>query len=175
MDHAPALPHRQLAALDERLAGAAARPVALPETIVVDRGKVFVSAAFTAACEHLGISVQPAPPRAPTAKGIVERTFGTINALFCQHLPGYTGSDVTRRGPDTEKDACYSVAQLQDLLDEWLVHYHHRPHEGLRHPMMPRKALTPNQMWAALVAVAGHEYVGEFEERMSLSAGNALD
>ncbi|MFD7178241.1 Mu transposase C-terminal domain-containing protein [Streptomyces sp. NPDC059929] len=156
MDHARVLPHQRLATLDERLAGAAARPVVLPETIVVDRGKVFVSAAFTTACETLGISVQPAPPRAPTAKGIVERTFGSINALFCQHLPGYTGSDVTRRGPDTEKDACYSVAQLQDLLDEWLVHYHHRPHEGLRHPMMPRKALAPNQMWAALVAVAGH-------------------
>ncbi|WP_457493368.1 Mu transposase C-terminal domain-containing protein [Streptomyces sp. P5_D11] len=156
MDHAPALPHPRLATLDERLTDAAARPVVLPETIVVDRGKVFVSRAFTAACETLGISVQPAPPHAPTAKGIVERTFGTINHLFCQHLPGYTGSDVTRRGPDTEKDACYSVAQLQDLLDEWLVHYHHRPHEGLRHPMMPRKALTPNQMWAALVAVAGY-------------------
>ncbi|MFG2934078.1 hypothetical protein [Streptomyces achromogenes] len=42
MNHAPALPHRQLAALDERLAGAAARPVVLAETIVVDRGKVFV-------------------------------------------------------------------------------------------------------------------------------------
>ena len=45
--------------------------------------------------------------------------------------------------------------QLQDLLDEWLVHYHHRPHEGLRHPTLPKKALTPNQMWAALIAVAG--------------------
>ncbi|MDX3588936.1 DDE-type integrase/transposase/recombinase [Streptomyces europaeiscabiei] len=156
MDHAPALPHQRLTTLDERLAGAAARPVVLPETIVVDRGRVFVSRAFTAACETLGISVQPAPPFAPTAKGIVERAFGTINHLFCQHLPGYTGSDVTRRGPDAEQDACYSVPHLQDLLDEWLVHYHHRPHEGLRHPMMPRKALTPNQMWAALVAVAGH-------------------
>ncbi|MDT0392318.1 hypothetical protein [Streptomyces dubilierae] len=48
MEHASALPHQRLAALDERLAGAAARPVALPETIVVDRGKVFVSAGFTA-------------------------------------------------------------------------------------------------------------------------------
>ncbi|WP_329151631.1 Mu transposase C-terminal domain-containing protein [Streptomyces anulatus] len=36
------------------------------------------------------------------------------------------------------------------------MHYHHRPHEGLRHPMMPRKALTPNQMWAVLVAAAGY-------------------
>ncbi|MET4644500.1 transposase InsO family protein [Streptomyces atratus] len=136
-------------------ADAAARPVVLPETIVVDRGKIFVSRAFTAACETLGISVQPAPPHAPTAKAIVERTFGTINHLFCQHLPGYTGSDVTRRGPDTEQEACYSVAHLPDLLDEWLVH-HHRPHEGLRHPMMPKRALTPNQMWAALIAVAGY-------------------
>ncbi len=69
MDHARALPHQRLATLDERLAGAAARPVVLPETIVVDRGKVFVSRAFTAACESLGISVQPAPPRAPHRKG----------------------------------------------------------------------------------------------------------
>ncbi|MFJ5220574.1 Mu transposase C-terminal domain-containing protein [Streptomyces sp. NPDC088354] len=36
------------------------------------------------------------------------------------------------------------------------MHYHHRPHGGLRHPMMPKKALTPNEMWAALVAVAGY-------------------
>ncbi|CAM5640160.1 hypothetical protein [Streptomyces afghaniensis 772] [Streptomyces afghaniensis] len=147
---------QRLLTLDERLEGAAARPVVVPETIVVDRGKVYLSEAFTAACETLGISVQPTPPHAPAAKGIVERTFGTINALLCQHLPGYTGSDVTRRGPDAETEACFSVAQLQDLLDEWLVHYHHRPHEGLRHPTLPRKALTPNQMWAALIAVAGH-------------------
>ncbi|MEU1439263.1 Mu transposase C-terminal domain-containing protein [Streptomyces sp. NPDC005786] len=31
-----------------------------------------------------------------------------------------------------------------------------RPHEGLCHPVLPRAALTPNQMWAALVCVAGH-------------------
>ncbi|MCF2532261.1 DDE-type integrase/transposase/recombinase [Yinghuangia sp. KLBMP8922] len=155
-DRSRVLPHRRLTALDERLAGAAARPVAVPETIVVDRGKVFVSRAFTAACEALGISVQPAPPFAPTAKGIVERTFGSINSLFCQHLPGYTGPNVTRRGRDAEREACLSVPELQDLLDEWLVHWHHRPHEGLRHPVMPKAALTPNQMWAALVAAAGY-------------------
>ncbi|MFI1386439.1 hypothetical protein [Embleya sp. NPDC020886] len=36
------------------------------------------------------------------------------------------------------------------------MHWHHRPHEGLRHPVMPKVALTPNRMWAALVAVAGY-------------------
>ncbi|MFC4036322.1 Mu transposase C-terminal domain-containing protein [Streptomyces polygonati] len=148
--------HQRLLTLDERLAGAAARPVVIPETVVVDRGKIYLSTAFTAACQTLGISVQPAPPHAPTAKGIVERTFGSINTLFCQHLPGYTGSDVTRCGRDIEQDACHTVPALQDLLDEWLVHWHMRPHEGLRHPVLPRAALTPNQMWAALVCVAGH-------------------
>ncbi|MGW4766388.1 transposase, partial [Streptomyces pseudogriseolus] len=100
--------------------------------------------------------VQAAPPFAPTAKGIVERTFGSINTLFCQHLPGYTGSDVTRRGKNAAHEARYSVPELQDLLDEWLVHYHHRPHQGLRHPLLPKTALSPNQMWTALVSVAGY-------------------
>ncbi|MFF1651670.1 hypothetical protein [Streptomyces sp. NPDC058240] len=115
-----------------------------------------VSRAFTAACETLGISAQVAPPFTPTAEGIVERDFGSINSLFCQHLPGHTGSDVARRGRDIERETCYTVAQLQDLLDEWLAHWHHRPHEGLRHPVLPRAALTPNPMWAALAAVAGY-------------------
>lgn len=48
------------------------------------------------------------------------------------------------------------AARAGKRLDEWLVHYRHRPHEGLRHPTLPKKALTPNQMWAALVAVAGY-------------------
>ncbi|MGW8777534.1 hypothetical protein ACWGNM_05610 [Streptomyces sp. NPDC055796] len=86
----------------------------------------------------------------------MERTFGTINTLFCQHLPGYTGPDITQRGPNTHLEARSTVPQLQDLLDEWLVHYHHRPHEGLRHPVLPRAALTPNHMRAALISVAGH-------------------
>ncbi|WP_337662659.1 hypothetical protein [Streptomyces sp. McG8] len=132
----------------------------VPETIVVDRGKVYVSAAFTAACETLGISVQPTPRYAPAAKGIVERTFGTINALLYQHLPGCTSSDVTRpRAGGRNRGLLLSVAQLQDLLDEWLVHCHHRLHEDPRHPALPRKALTPNQMWAALIVGGAEELV----------------
>ncbi|WP_344588533.1 Mu transposase C-terminal domain-containing protein [Kitasatospora paracochleata] len=155
-DHSPALNREALVAVDERLAQAAARPVVVPETIVVDRGKVYLSTTFTAACRTLGISVQPAPPHAPTAKGIVERTFGSINTLLWQYVPGYTGPNVAQRGRDVEEHACYSVAQLQDVLDEWLVHWHHRPHQGLRHPALPKVRLTPMQMWDALVAVAGH-------------------
>ncbi|MFD7529878.1 MULTISPECIES: hypothetical protein [unclassified Streptomyces] len=41
------------------------------------------------------------------------------------------------------------------MLEESFAHFHHRPHEGLRHPVLPKVALWPNQMWAALASVAG--------------------
>ncbi|MFF2813817.1 hypothetical protein ACFVT2_42985 [Streptomyces sp. NPDC058000] len=31
-----------------------------------------------------------------------------------------------------------------------------RPHEGLRHPVLPKTVLTPNEMWAALITVCGY-------------------
>ena len=60
------IPHRRLLALDARLHHAAARPVIVPETIVTDRGAVFVSETFVRACARLGISVDPARPGTPT-------------------------------------------------------------------------------------------------------------
>ncbi|MFJ2264455.1 transposase [Streptomyces sp. NPDC087844] len=152
-----AVPYDRLLALDARLEQAAARPVVVPETIVIDRGAIFVSAAFLAACETLGVSVQPTPPRSPAAKGAVERTFGSINTLFAQHVAGYTGSHVLERGEAVEDEARFTVAQLQELLDEWVTaRWQHRRHEGLRHPVLPKKALTPNEMWGALLGASGY-------------------
>ncbi len=62
------LPHRRLLELDQRLEHAAARPVIVPETIVCDRGSVFISRNFRTACATLGISFQPAHPYTPTDK-----------------------------------------------------------------------------------------------------------
>ncbi|MEU9671515.1 transposase [Streptomyces bobili] len=152
-----AVPYDRLLALDARLEQAAARPVVVPETIVIDRGAIFVSAAFLAACETLGVSVQPTPPRSPAAKGAVERTFGSINTLVAQHIAGYTGSHILERGKAAEDEARFTVAQLQELLDEWITaRWQHRPHEGLRHPVLPKKALTPNEMWGALLGASGY-------------------
>ncbi|MFD8900503.1 transposase [Streptomyces ardesiacus] len=152
-----AVPYDRLLALDARLEQAAARPVVVPETIVIDRGRVFLSAAFLAACESLGVSVQPAPPRSPTAKGAVERTFGSINTLFAQHVAGYTGPHILARGEAVEDEARFTVAQMQELLDEWITAcWQHRPHDGLRHPFLPKKALSPGEMWAALLGASGY-------------------
>jgi transposase InsO family protein len=149
------LPHARLLGIDARMELAAARPVIVPDTIVIDGGKVFISETFTRACERLGISVQRARPRTPTDKPVVEATFASVNTLFCQHVAAYTGSNVTLRGADVT--AAWTLTELQDLLDEWiLAGWQPRPHEALRDPLAPRRALSPNEKYAALVAAAGY-------------------
>ena len=49
------------------------------------------------------------------------------------------------------------MAELQELLDEWLVAFWlNRPHDGLRDPEHPGRAFTPNEKYAALVEAAGY-------------------
>lgn len=62
------LPHVRLVDVDTRMEQAAAKPVIVPDTIVIDGGRVFISDTFIRACERLGISVQKARPGTPTDK-----------------------------------------------------------------------------------------------------------
>jgi hypothetical protein len=151
------IPHQRLLSLDARVAQAAAKPVIVPDTIVCDRHRVFLSEAFLRACQTLGISVQPAHPATPTDKSVIERTFESVNTLFCQHVAGYVGASVTMRGTRAHAQAVWSIADLQELLDEWIVAgWQSRPHDSLRDPHLPGRALSPNEMFAALVAAAGY-------------------
>src|SRR6266851_4069670 len=150
------IPCRRLVSIDARLELAAAKPVIVPDTVVIDHGKVFLSEVFLRAADTLGLSVQPAHEQTGSDKAVMERTFGSINTLFCQHVAGYTGRDVTRRGTDVADRAVWSLADLQELLDEWIICWQSRPHEGLRHPFTPDRAASPNEVYAALVAAAGY-------------------
>ena len=82
---------------------------------------VYMSQAFRSACRALGISFQPSHKDSPWEKGTVERSLGSVATLFAQHVAGYVGSSVERRGKDAEQDAAWSIIELQDLLDEWIV------------------------------------------------------
>ncbi|CAM4337814.1 Mu transposase C-terminal domain-containing protein [Nocardia ninae] len=151
------LPHRRLTGIDQRLADAAARPVIAPETIVVDHGKAYLSQTFRSACLSLGINLQPAHPDTPTDKAKVERTLGSVGTLFAQYVAGYVGPCVERRGKNAERHAVWSMLELQQLLDEWIVAvWQNRPHDGLRDPVTPAKALTPNEMYSAMVELTGY-------------------
>ncbi|WP_426513010.1 hypothetical protein ACPPVO_21590 [Dactylosporangium sp. McL0621] len=131
------LPHARLLDVDARMESAAAKPVIVPDTIVIDGGQVFVSDTFTRACARLGVSVQNCRPGTPTDKGIVEATFDAINTLFCQHVAAYTGSNTQLRGDRVDAQAAWTVRDLQDLLDEWLLLWQARPHDALRDPYFP--------------------------------------
>ncbi|HVB42375.1 MAG TPA: Mu transposase C-terminal domain-containing protein [Streptosporangiaceae bacterium] len=151
------LPYERLLAIDARLEHAAARPVIVPDTIVIDHGSVFVSAAFRSACRHLGISIQPAHLGSGSEKGHIERCFGSVGSLFCQFVSGYAGRSPDRRGRHVEDEPLWSMAELQELLDEWLAAFWlNRPHDGLRDPEHPGRAFTPNEKYAALVEAAGY-------------------
>ena len=151
------LPYERLLDIDARLEHAAARPVIVPDTIVIDHGSVFVSAAFRSACRHLGISIQPAHLGSGSEKGHIERYFGSVASLFCQFASGYAGRSPDRRGRHVEDQPLWSMAELQELLDEWLVAFWlNRRHDGLRDPEHPGRAFTPNEKYAALVEAAGY-------------------
>ena len=92
------LPHQSLTSIDARLEHAAARPVIVPETIVCDHGKAYLSATFRSACRSLGISLAPAHPDTPTDKPVIERTLGSVSTLFAQYVAGYAGRSTEHRG-----------------------------------------------------------------------------
>jgi transposase InsO family protein len=94
------MPRARLVDVDTRMREAAARPVIIPDQIVIDHGRVFVSETFERACERLGISVQPARKDTPTDKGVVEATNAAVKTLFAQHVAGYTGGNPALRGRD---------------------------------------------------------------------------
>lgn len=151
------LPHSRLLSIDERLEHAAARPVIVPETIVCDHGKVFVSHNFRASCRFLGINFQPAHEGTPTDKPHIERMLGSVASLFAQFVAGYTGCGPEHRGRGIEAQRLWSLHELQELLDEWLISaWQNRRHDGLRDPRHAGRAFTPNERYAMLVETAGY-------------------
>ena len=98
---------------------------------------MFVSESFKASCAFLGISFQPARKATGTDKPHIERMLGSVATMFAQYVSGYTGRSPEYRGRGAEKNAVWSLPELQDLLDQWLVIWQSRPHDGLRDPLHP--------------------------------------
>ena len=135
-------------------------PAVAPETLVVDHGKIYVSAHLRSVCARLGISIQPARPFQPTDKAVVERVFRTIGEDLLAALPGYKGPDVYGRGEHPELEAYYFIDELEVIIREWIAErYHRRPHHGLVVPEVPGLDLCPNDAFELGVARAGRMLV----------------
>jgi len=128
---------------------------ALPDTIVVDHGKVYLAEHTKGVCHRLGINVQPAISHKPTDKPTIERFFRTLRQQLLEHLPAYKGPDVYSRGKDVEAEAFYYVAELEAIIRDWVGIYHHSPHQGLCDPLLPHVDLSPAEMFARGMAASG--------------------
>lgn len=143
-------------AVDGTFVGAAG-PAIVPETVVIDHGKIYVSEHMTSVCQRLGISIQPARLRTGRDKGPVERFFRTIREDLLQILPGYKGPDIHSRGLDPESEAFFYLDELEAIIREWVaVEYHRRPHDSLVDPHVPGLRMSPAQMFEHGIARAGY-------------------
>ena len=135
----------------------AANPAVVPETLVVDHGKIYVGEHLTSACRRLGISIQPARVRVAHDKGPVERFFRTVREGFLLELPGYKGPDLYSRGVSPEREAVFFIDELEALLREWIAAvYHRRPHDGIGETGLWALRMSPAQMFEHGVTRAGY-------------------
>ncbi|MET9221760.1 integrase [Streptomyces sp. NPDC003300] len=152
------LPYEELVAVDPRFAHAAARPVIIPDLVVIDHGKVFAGRTFRDACAYLGISLRTARKGVGSDKAIVERAFLSIKSGFSQYVNSYTGNRPMRMRTSVDGKQLWTLAELDDLLQQWIaLEWQNKPHPELVDPFdayMPE--LTPNQMYAACVAAEGY-------------------
>lgn len=68
------------------MAMAAAKPVIVPNTVVIDHGKVFLSEVFLRAADTLGISVQPAHQQTATDLLAAIASYGNLWTLSYKRL-----------------------------------------------------------------------------------------
>lgn len=91
----------------------------IPQYLYTDAGKDFKSQHLEQVTTELGIVC--CLRRKPSDGGIVERPFGTFNSELFSTLPGYTGSDVSKRPPQAEEQACITLLQIEKLLVRYIV------------------------------------------------------
>ena len=131
-----------------------------PQRVMMDNGNDFAGGVFRAAAAAHGIDITLSAPHTPTDKPNVERTFGSINSLFTQYLPGYTGRSPEHRGRNVHEEDLLDISGLYELFDDWVMEsWQNRPHRGNTDPADPSVRLSPNQMVAAASKVTSMLYL----------------
>ncbi|OFA48231.1 transposase [Streptomyces xinghaiensis] len=147
------LPGR-LMSLEARIEATAVRPAAIPETLAFDPATAATTSRFLSVHESLGVSLEAVSAR----KGgrAAAETVQVLAGLFTRHAcAAALAARSARPGEDGTGPAVLSLLHLQDVLDEWIsAVWHTRPQEALRHPLMPRAAPSPDEMWEVLLGAA---------------------
>ncbi|MEZ8742038.1 Mu transposase C-terminal domain-containing protein [Photobacterium swingsii] len=113
----------------------------IPDLLVTDNGKEFLSKAFDSACESLLITVHQNKVETPDNKPHVERTYGTVNTTLFDDLPGKAFSHyLQREGYDSVCEATLTLDEIKTIYLIWLIDiYHPSPNQ--------RGTNCPNVAW----------------------------
>lgn len=151
----------------------------LPEWLISDRGKEFLSRSFRTACLLLHVYPIALPGRKPWLKAAVERIFRTFHARVFDLQEGTTKA----WNPDvynSAKRARLSRSEFDRLIVEWIVDdYHQTPHPALLRKY--GREMAPQEAWTMLVDRYGVRWApdpdhafritGEIFKRKILSTG----
>lgn len=101
--------------------------------IIVDNGAEFRSEAFEDAAKSAGFAVRHCPLRKSRYRGLVERTFPTIQGMITEKLRGASLPIAKTRklGYDAKKFACVTTNQVEAVANWAMAEYHTNKHAGL--------------------------------------------
>lgn len=118
----------------------------IPETIMVDNGKEFLSNDFTEITRSLGINIIRSPVKNPHYKGAVERHFRAVADDLLKGKPGKTFSNIFEKGEyDPKKHAVISLSSLVEITHLWIVdQVNNSVNDGIN--------TTPLRMWESAIS-----------------------
>jgi putative transposase len=105
-----------------------------PNEVLVDQAWENKSPSFRHSLRELGTDLILAPARTPEFKAIGERFFRTMNQMLAHKLAGgvpYNPYIMRSVGLDPKQDAILSLDDLDALIHEAIIGYHHRKHKGI--------------------------------------------
>ncbi|WP_218209327.1 Mu transposase C-terminal domain-containing protein [Acinetobacter sp. F9] len=113
----------------------------LPTVIIPDNGCEFNNNALANFCNNFNITKSESQPYCPDNKAHIESFFRSLNQSIIHKLKGTTYSSPIHRGDyDSVGNACYTLATIRELVNEWIENiYHKRVHSGTQQ--------RPEKMW----------------------------
>jgi len=131
-------------------------PSVLPETLVVDNGKVYVSPQVMSVCLAFGTNLRLGRPYKGSDKAQVERFFRTLRQQLLMKIPGYKGNNIFTRGRFSHRRISYTVQQLDAIIRDYIATiYHLSVHRSLHPANFPVGDMTPLQKFDEGVTRAG--------------------
>ncbi|TCO71810.1 Mu transposase C-terminal domain-containing protein [Marinisporobacter balticus] len=98
----------------------------LPEIIIADRGE-FEGYSVENLINNLNIKIENTPPYRGDLKGIVERSFRTVNEKLKHKTPGAIQKEFRERGDrDYRLDATLTLEEFTQILIKMVLHHNHK-------------------------------------------------